>query len=87
MAHQRLWHRYIDTIHGHVISIVGSPAQCQLGHITGTDDHAGGLIGNIHEDLGTLSCLRVFIGHIMYAAVMPDIPEMNVNCFFNIYFS
>ena len=76
MTHQRLRHRSVYRIHGHVIAVVGGPAQRQLRHIAGPDDHAVLLIGNVHEDLCPLSRLRILIGDIMDIGIMADICKM-----------
>ena len=47
-------HRYP---HRHMISIISRPPKSQLRHISGSDDHAPFLVSNIHQHLGTLSCL------------------------------
>ena len=83
MAHQRLRYGCIHSIHGHMVTVIGSPAQC---HISGSDYHTIILIGNVHQNLGTFPCLSIFISDIMYALILTNIPEMNAYCFFDIYF-
>ena len=34
------------------------------------------LVGDVHQDLGALSCLGIFIGHIGHAFIMADITKM-----------
>jgi len=55
MAHEGLGNARIDAIHGHVVSVVGGPAQRQLGEVAGTYDEATLLVGDIHEDLRALA--------------------------------
>ena len=76
MTYQCLRNGNIHAVHGHVIAIVGSPAKSQLRHVTGSDHHAAHLVGDIHQDLGTLSGLSVFVGHIMDRNVVADILKM-----------
>ena len=57
MAYQRLRNGCIDSVHGHMITIISRPPKSQLRHISGSDDHAPFLVSNIHQHLGTLSCL------------------------------
>ena len=85
MAHQCLWHRCIDCIHRHVISVVSRPAKCKLRQISGSDDHSAGLICNIHQNLRALSRLSVLVGHVMHRRILSDIPEMNVDGIFDIH--
>ena len=73
MAHQCLRYGGVDAVHGHVISVIGGPAQSQLGHIAGSDHHATGLVGDIHQYLGPLPGLAVFVGHIMIFLAVTDI--------------
>ncbi len=86
MAHQRLWHAGIDAVHRHVVAVVGGPSQSQFRHIPGPDDQAARAVGDIHQDLGALSGLSVFIGHIMILCLLSDIPEMHRHRFFDIHF-
>ena len=85
MAHQCLGHTGIDTVHGHVVAVVGRPAQCQFRHIPGSDDHAVFLVGNVHEHLGTLPCLPVFVGDIVVFHVKLDVLKMLGHGFFDIH--
>ena len=61
-----------------MIAVVGRPAQRQLRHVSGSDDHAAALVGNVHEHLRPLSCLAVLIGHRMIRRIMTDVREMLV---------
>ena len=79
MADQCLGNRSIDPVHGHVVSVISGPAQSKLGHISGSDHKPSYLIGNIHQDLGTLSGLSVFVGYIMAVYVLSNILKMACN--------
>ena len=85
MPHQRLWNPCIHAVHGHMIAIIGGPAQCQLRHISRPDDQSSLLIGNIHQHLSPLSGLTILVGHIMAGDILSDIPKMNLHRFFDIY--
>ena len=67
-----------------MIAVIGGPAQSQFGHVAGADDHAAALVGNVHEHLGTLSGLTVFVGHIMAGRILLDFPKMQRLCLFDI---
>ena len=71
MADQCLWHRRIHRIHGHMISVVSRPAECQLRQIACADDHTTGLICNVHKNLGSLTCLSILVSHIMHFRICP----------------
>ena len=45
----------VHRVHGHVVPVVGGPAQGQLGQVAGADDHAARLVGDVHEHLGVRS--------------------------------
>ena len=87
MTYQCLRNRSIHTIHGHVITIVGRPAKSQLGKISRSHKNAAFLVCRIHQDLGTLTCLAVFISHIVDLGIMSDIPEVDIYRLFNIHLS
>ena len=57
MAHQHLRNRAVDTVHRHMIAVVGRPAKRQLRHIAGTDDKTADLIGKVHQNQRSLACL------------------------------
>ena len=76
MPHQGLRDRGVDAVHAHVVTVVGAPAQRQLGEITGTDDDAAGLIGNVHQHLGPLPGLAVFKGDGVVLHVVADVLEV-----------
>ena len=73
---ERLGHTSIDTIHRHVITIIGGPSQGEFREVARSDDNRILLVGNVHQDLRTLTCLRVLIGDIMNFRVLADILEM-----------
>ena len=86
MAHQSLRDRGIHSVHGHVITVVGRPAERQLGHISCSDDHAVCLVREVHEDQGAVSCLSVLIGHIVDRRIMSDILKVDGDRFPDVYF-
>ena len=59
-----------------MVAVVGRPAQHQLGKVTGAHHDAVLLVSDVHQDLGALSCLGIFIGHIGHAFIMADITKM-----------
>ena len=40
VADQGLGHRPVHAVHGHVVTVVGGPTQCQLREVAGADHHA-----------------------------------------------
>ena len=76
VAHQRLGHARVDGVHGHVVAVVGGPAQRQLGEVAGADDHAALLVGHVHEDLRALAGLGVLVGDVVDGLVVPDVGEV-----------
>ena len=84
MAHQGFRYGRIDGIHRHMVAIVRCPAKCQLRKITRSDDHAAGLVGEIHQNLGSLTRLSVFIRHIMLLRILSDVAEMEIDGLFDI---
>ena len=84
MAHQGFRYGRIDGIHRHMVAIVRCPAKCQLGKITSSNDHTAGLVGKIHQNLGSLTRLSVFIRHIMLLRILSDVAEMEIDGLFDI---
>ena len=76
VANQSLRDTSIDSIHAHVVAIISSPTKCQLREVARSYHHTTHLIGQVHQDLGTLTCLRVLVGHVMHIHIMPDVLEM-----------
>ena len=87
IAHQGLGHGGVDAIHGHVVAVIGGPAQGQLGEIAGAHHHAVRLIGHVHQHLGALAGLAVFIGHVPHGFIMADVPEMLAHSFSDVDFA
>ena len=71
-----LRYRGVDTIHAHVVTIVGSPSQSEFREVTGAYDETAKLVGEIHEDLRTLTGLTIFVSDIMHLHVMSDVLEV-----------
>ena len=87
MTYQCLRDRSIHAIHGHMVTIVGCPSKSQLGKISRSHKNAAFLVCRIHQNLGTLTCLAVFISHIVDLGIMSDIPEVDIYRLFNIHLS
>ena len=84
MPYQRFGHRSIDGVHGHMVAVVGRPAQRQLGEVAGSDDQSGFRVGDIHQYLRALTCLRIFIDHVAVLRIVPDVGKMPVHGIGNI---
>ena len=76
VAHQRLGDRAVDAVHAHVVTVVGAPAQSQLGKVAGADDQAAGLVGDIHKHLSPFPGLAVLKGNGVVLHVVADILEV-----------
>ena len=84
MAHQRFRYRSIDGIHRHMIAVVRCPPKCQFGKISRPNDHAAGLVCQVHQNLRSLTRLSVFIRHIVLFRILSDITKMKIDCLFDI---
>ena len=73
MTYQGFRYTGIDTVHAHVVSVVGGPAQSQLAQIAGTHHQSGKLVCLIHEYQGTDSGLSVLKGHIQIFRILVNI--------------
>ena len=79
VLYQRLGHGAVDGVHGHVVAVVGGPAQRQLRQIARADHHAAALVGEVHQHLGALPGLGVFVGHVGDRGVVADVGEVLLN--------
>ena len=66
----------VDTVHRHMVAVVGRPAERELRKVARTDDEAVRFIGKVHEDLGAFPGLRVFIGDVVVVLIVADVGEM-----------
>ena len=76
MAYERLGHARVDGIHAHMVTVVGGPAERQLGQVARADDKTTGLVGEVHENLRALARLAVLIGHVLDRRVVLDVLKM-----------
>ena len=74
----------VDAIIGHVVGIVGAPSEGQFGEVACADDEAVALVGYIHENLGTLPGLGVFVGAVVDFRVVADVGKVEVHRVFDI---
>ena len=79
MAYQGLGDPGVDSVVAHVVSIVGTPAQGQLGEVPGADHQPAGLVGDIHEHLGALSGLAVLEGHVVVLHGLADVLKVDLH--------
>ena len=59
-----------------MVAVVGGKAERKLGHIARAEHERAARISEIHEDLSTLTGLRVLINDVMYALVVSYILEL-----------
>ena len=78
-AHQGLGDGGIDTVHAHVVAVVGGPAQGQLREVSGAHHQSAALVGHVHEHLGALPGLAVLKGHIMVVHGLANVLEVLSN--------
>ena len=76
VADKGLGHAGIHTIHRHVVTIIGSPSQCQFREVSRTNDDGIFLVCYIHQDLRTFTGLGILVGHIMHLLIMAYILKM-----------
>ena len=73
MADQGLRHGAVDCVHGHMVSIVGCPSESKFGEISGSYNDAAGLVCQVHQHLGALSCLGILVRDICHFRIMSDV--------------
>ena len=78
VAHQSLGDGGVDAVHGHMVAIVGGPAQGQFAEVPGADDQSPTLVGHIHQHLGALPSLAVLKGDGKIFHRLADIPEVDL---------
>ena len=79
VAHQGLGDAGVHGVHGHVVPVIGGPAQGQLAQVPGADDHAAGAVGQVHQHLGPLPGLAVFKGDGQVVHGLADVPEVDLH--------
>ena len=75
-TNHRLGQADIDVVVGKVVPAKGTPAQRILGHISGADHQSAAAVCHIHQNLGALTCLCIFIGDIPHRRVVSDVLKM-----------
>ena len=83
---QRLGNGTVDGIHTHMVAIIGTPAQRQLTQVTGTHHDAANNGRIVHQDLGTLTGLGIFIHRITNRLIVADIRKMLPHSGGNVHF-
>ena len=77
VADQGLGDGAVDPVHGHVVAVVGGPAQGQLTQVPGADDQSSPLVGQVHQHLGPLPGLAVLKGDGQVVHGLADVPEVD----------
>ena len=80
VTHQGLGNAHVDVVHRHVVTVVGGPTQSQLRQVARAQHEAVDLVGEVHQNLGALTCLAVFIGHVVVIRIVADVLEMLSHC-------
>ena len=76
MADKGLRDGAVDVVHGHVVGIVGAPAEGEFAEVACADDESTELVGYVHEYLGAFACLSVFVGDIVVGGVVSDVGKV-----------
>ena len=76
VSYQRFGNGGIDTVHAHVVAVVGGPAKCQFAHVARAHHEASRLAGSVHEHLGAFARLGVFVGQVVHAGIVADVAEV-----------
>ena len=87
MADERFWNAAVDRVHGHMVAVIGCPAESEFGQIARSDDKPARFVGDIHQHLSAFSRLRIFVSHVGDVFVLTDIFEMASHRFRDINFS
>ena len=48
MAHQSFRYAGVNTVHRHMVAVIGRPAESKLGHIARADHESAGTVGDVH---------------------------------------
>ena len=64
ISHERLGHGAVDSVHAHVVGVIGAPAERKLGEVSGADEQRALFVRGVHEYLRALARLNIFISHI-----------------------
>ena len=60
----------------HVVAVEGHPPQRRLRQVARAHDEAADLVGHIHKNLGALTRLGVFVGHVVGLLIVADVREV-----------
>ena len=83
VPHQGLGDGAVHPVHGHMVAVIGGPAQGQLRQVAGADDNAPQPVGRVHQHLGALPRLRVLIGHVQVGFPLADVQKVLAHRFLN----
>ena len=64
ISNERLGHGAVDSVHAHVVGVIGAPAERKLGQIARADEQRTLFVCGVHEYLRALARLNIFISHI-----------------------
>ena len=59
-----------------MVTVIGAPTKRSLGKITGSNQNAPLHVSDIHQYLGALPGLYIFIDSVFILGIVPDIAEM-----------
>ena len=79
VTHQRFGHARVDTVHAHMVAVVGGPAEGQLAQVTGADDKAAVFVGVVHQLQRAHAGLAVLKGDIVGLRVLANVRKMAVD--------
>ena len=76
MPYQRFRDRSVHTVHGHMVAVVGRPAESKLAQVACADHHSAHLICDIHKHLCALSRLTILEHNAVIVIIVTDIFKM-----------
>ena len=80
-AHKRFGNTAVDAVVGHMVTVIGCPAEYRLGKVTRTNDKTVAAVCHVHKHLRAFARLAVFIYDVTVVRIMPDVFEVQGNRF------
>ena len=84
VAHECLGNVAVHRVHGHVIGVVGAPAERNFGEVTRADNDSAFAVRDVHQYLRALAGLHVLVSHVEFLRVVPDVGKMLEACLLDI---
>ena len=85
IAHQRFGDGGVHTVHTHMVTVIGRPAERQFGQIARADHHAALLVRQIHQHQRAHTRLRVFKGYAVIVPVVSNVGKVLIDRRLDVY--